>query len=550
MKSPFLNPNLSPKNTPQSAPIPGRSDMTRNAAGGWHWDVDKWARLRRFLILGTTGGTFYVTEEKLTSENVDVVRACLKEDGRRVVREIREVSERGLAPKNDPALYALAMASALGDEPTKWAAHEALPKVARTATHLFHFVAFRRSLAGGGSGFRRAVQKWYLDRSPDSLANQLVKYQSRDGWSHRDVISLMRPKASGLKNAALRWAVRGDSAAYDFITKGTGARVERADAGELPALIAAFERAKRATTEREIISLIGEAKLPREAVPTLWLKSPAVWDALLPEMGMTALVRNLATMTRIGLLQSGSDAARRVAERLRDREAIRAGRLHPLQVGLASLTYTKGRGVRSDSTWVPVPRIQQALEDCFDASFESTAPIGGRWLVAVDVSGSMFWAQGCAGMELLVPGEAAALMAAWLIRAEEDVQPMAFAREFRPWPVTRRSSVSELIASIRATAMGATDCAMPMLWAKEQKLPVDHFVVLTDNETWCGGVHPSQALVQYRQAMGLKSGLLVQAMVSTQGTIADPKDPRMLDVVGASADMPLVYREFAEGAGK
>ena len=60
------------QSTPQSEPIPGSTQVPNNA-GGYSWTVDDMTRLHRFLILSSTGGTFYVGERKLTRENLDVV---------------------------------------------------------------------------------------------------------------------------------------------------------------------------------------------------------------------------------------------------------------------------------------------------------------------------------------------------------------------------------------------------------------------------------------------------------------------------------------------
>jgi hypothetical protein len=40
-------------------------------------------------------------------------------------------------------------------------------------------------------------------------------------------------------------------------------------------------------------------------------------------------------------------------------------------------------------------------------------------------------------------------------------------------------------------------------------MQVDCFVVLTDSETWSGGIHPTEALRQYRDKMGILARLLV-----------------------------------------
>ena len=50
------------KETPQNRPIPNSGQVANNA-GGFAWAVDDWARLGRFLVLGSEGGTFYVTPQ-------------------------------------------------------------------------------------------------------------------------------------------------------------------------------------------------------------------------------------------------------------------------------------------------------------------------------------------------------------------------------------------------------------------------------------------------------------------------------------------------------
>src|SRR6185436_5502505 len=125
----YLNKWFNTKKTPQSAPIPGTSQVA-NSAGGFAFAVDDWTRLDRFLILGSEGGSYYATERTLTRDNAQAVLRCLQLDGRRVVSRIVEISDQGRAPKNDPALFALALAAKLGDVDTRRAAFAALPRVA------------------------------------------------------------------------------------------------------------------------------------------------------------------------------------------------------------------------------------------------------------------------------------------------------------------------------------------------------------------------------------------------------------------------------------
>ena len=197
------------RQTPQGRLIPGAGQVP-NSAGGYAWAVDEWARLDRFLVLGSDGGTYYITEQALTRENAEAVVRCLQVDGPRVVRRIIEISEAGRAPKNEPAIFALALAAGLGDELTRRAAFEALPRVCRIGTHLFHFARFVEQFRGWGRGLRKAIAAWYDTRPAADLAYQAIKYQQRDGWSHRDLLRLAHVKAPDEQHQAIYyWMTRG-----------------------------------------------------------------------------------------------------------------------------------------------------------------------------------------------------------------------------------------------------------------------------------------------------------------------------------------------------
>src|SRR3954468_2195623 len=320
----------------QWAPLQGQEP---NSAGGFGWAVDAWTRLRRFLILGSEGGSYYASEWSLTRENSQAVEQCVHEDGPRVVAEIVRVSTEGRAPKNDPALYALALAAGVGDVETRQAALAALPQVARTGTHLFQFAMFVEGFRGWGRSLRRAVGGWYAGRSPDELAYQAVKYRRREGMTHRDVLRLAHPAARvSAGNPTLEL---GDDHRRLFEWIARGGPVDG-----LPRVVEGFSAVQSATTPAAAAHIVRAYRLPREAVPTEHLGSAEVWEALLDGMPMTALVRNLATMTRVGVIAPGSEGAARVVAQLGDGERIRRARLHPIAVLSALRTYAAGRGTR------------------------------------------------------------------------------------------------------------------------------------------------------------------------------------------------------------
>lgn len=331
------------------------------------------------MILGSEGGSYYASERALSRDNAEAVAACIAADGLRVARRIAKISDSGRAAKNDPALLALAMAAALGDSPTRRAAFAALPRVARTGTHLFHFAAYMDGMRGWGRGARRAIASWYQAMPADMLAYQTIKYQNRDGWGHRDLLRLAHPVATDeTQNAVFRW-----------ITQGWPDVGEVPHADEALCTIWAFERAKRAQSAAEVAGLIRAYRLPREAVPTEWLNHSEVWAALLEDMPLTAMIRNLATMTRVGLVAPMSEASNRIAATLTDGKRLRAARVHPVAILSALTTYQDGHGVRGQAEWKPVSQVVDALNEAFYLAFGSVTPAGRRVVLALDVSSSM-----------------------------------------------------------------------------------------------------------------------------------------------------------------
>lgn len=529
--------------TPQSEQADPKQVL--NSAGAYSFAVDKWVRLNRFLVLGSDGGTYYATEKTLTKENADCILDCANEDGKRTVEIIKQVSMLGRAPKNDPAIFALALCTTV--PAAREFAYAAVNDVCRIGTHIFMFTDFCNTLRGWGRGLRQAVANWYTQQSTKDLAFQVTKYQQRNGWSHRDLLRLSHPTPTEALAPVLHWCVKG----WDSVGE---------QPHDNPALLPiwAMERAKVTTSLNEIIALITEYCLPRECIPTIWLREPGVWEALLVKMPIHALVRNLATMTRIGLLTQLSAATKTVCHKLADNDLLRRSRLHPIAVLTALLTYKSGRSVKGDSTWSPLPRILDALDGAFYGTFENVLPTNKNILLALDVSGSMDGGT-LAGVPGLTPRIAAAAMAMVTARCEPNHQFVAFTSGAykSQWSrshglgsgiteltISPRQRLNDVVVEMRKLPFGGTDCALPMLWALDRKESYDGFIVLTDCETWAGDIHPHEALRRYRSRKSPGAKLIVEGMISNNFTIADPGDAGMLDVVGFDTATPQLISDF------
>ena len=539
MSSNVYSSYLNPSTTPQSAPLPGReSDMSKNRADGYTFKISAWDQLRRFLILGSEGGTYYATEREMTLDNAKALQECIAEDGVKVVELVVDLDRENRAPKRAPLLFALGLTMGRGDQWAKSAVVEAVPGVIRTASDLFSLLSVIRDLKGGTSWWasrsvRRLISAWYNGKRPDQLAYQLVKYRQRAGFTHQDAIRIGHPKPASTEHSELLWWATHPDEKKEF-------------GGDHARMVEGYLAAQPAETPSATASLVVEHGLSWEMLKSEHLKDPGVWESLLPSMPYRALIRNLARMSSIGLLKPLSDAEALVVGRLTDGELIRKARIHPIHALSALITYRNGRGARGSLTWTPSQGVIAALEVALENSFSAVEPTGKRFYFGVDVSGSMTLGEIC-GVPGLTPRIGSAILALVSAKTEPKTYIRGFSDRLIDLPITSRSSFAGAVDAVSDMLFGATDCALPMLDAAARGLDVDVFVVITDNETWHGDVHPSQALKQYRAKSGIDAKLAVIGMTATRCSIADPNDVGMMDMVGFDSSGPAILREFAAG---
>ena len=526
--------------TPQKEPVFGReSEMVKTHESGYAFAVDNWKRLERFLVLGTDGGSFYVKERELSIENASVVIQCIQEDIERTINKIVEMGTTNRVVRQTPCIFALAMCFSYGsfknpdlnkrkkknlDFEYK---SDALNKVVRTGTHILTFVGFIKQMRGFGRGIKRLIMDWYESKEITHLAYQCVKYQKREKWSHRDVLRLCHPYVISMDYNAL----------YNWITH---------PGEELKEMCPPIVRIMKSLHEpdADVAKIISENRyITREMVPTEKLTDPKVQIELLKDMPMTALIRNLANLTRISVYSPLGDHTQTAVKRLTDQEYMIESHVNPLQLLAALSVYKSGKGEKGSHTWVPVQEIVTALEKAFELSWGLLPKIDKRVYCGVDVSSSMGWNY-MSNVGGITAMEGAAAMALLFHKCTSRSYIRKFNHNLAEFNL---GSYEEVMESCSWDG-GGTDCALPMIDATEKKLPVDAFVVLTDDETGTNAysIHPFQALKEYRRQSGIDAKLVVVSMVPNEFSIADPKDPGMLDIVGFDTAIPSVISKFIE----
>ena len=511
---------LSTATIPQSQPLD--KTMIKNNAGGFSYEVGIWDQLTRFLILGTYGGTYYVSERDLTKLNVDVLEKCLKADSAKYAQIVAQVSLDGRAAKNDFAVFALAFAAAKDINNSRLEALSHLNEVCRIGTHLFQFLEDYKALGGGwGRSVRRAVANWYTSKQADKLAHQLVKYRNRNGWTHKDAIRQSHAKSSDL-NHVLRYAVKGWEGEVAY-----------------PDAINAYELLKTASVD-EAVQIVRKYDVTREFVPTQMLTEPKVMAELSMKMPVNAMIRNLGNMSRVldWKPTTKSESLERTIAQLKDKEALKNGRVHPMFVLTALKQYEMGRGM--SSTWDVHPKVSSALNDSFRLSVKSVEPTKLKMLVAVDTSGSMHTPAGANFQSY----EAAAAMALVVASTEPYVRCMDFNTRVHNDNVVLHENMTVEQATRAFTGSGGTDLALPVTWALSQKEEYDLVMILSDNETWAGTRHLQDAWKEYRK-LHPQAKLVIASTAANQHTVGDPSDSSVLQTVGFDANLLEIVKVWA-----
>lgn len=508
--------------------IPG---TVENHTGGAVFELDPLAIARRFLMIGTTGGTYYQGEREITRENADVIFHLAQHDPEGLVSLIQDVSVRGLAPKLAPQLFALAVCTHQPG-PARELAFKAFPVIIRTGGHLLQWAGYHKALGGKvGRSWRRTVATWYTERSPENLAYQLAKYGQREGWSQKDLIDMSHALSGEIPESTakvLRWA-RGESVMVD---------------STFPRVLTVLDALKRESKAYSAFEA-ADAGLSWEMVPDKMKRDPEFWTALLngDHLPLGAMLRQLPRLTELKVIDDwfANNPSERIRAKFGDENQLRKARLHPLSILLAIRSYGQG-ATRGGLAYKPNMRLVEVLDRAFYKAFETAPASGKRHLVGVDVSSSMTMRTAIG----LSSNEIAAALAMKIMASEPASMVVGFAHEIRELPLNSVTSLENACKITQDRSFGSTNPSALIQFAAHRRLPVDTFVVITDNEV-NRGQHVPDALRAYRNIMGLDSKLVVLATTATRFSIADPKDPGMLDIAGFGADVPALLTQFSAG---
>jgi 60 kDa SS-A/Ro ribonucleoprotein len=524
------------QNTPQTQPIPGReSEMIQGKSSGYMFKAEIWRTLRRCLLIGTGGGSYYATKWELTNDFVDVLEQAIAVDPDQVAQEIVYASD-GRSINNSAPIWALVLLS-MGESPAAKTAFQSIfPQIVRTASHFYEWMSYTKSVRGFGKVVREAGKNWLLQGETKALAYQLLKYQQRHGFSNRDALRLFHAKPQTEdRDLLFKWVVNG----WDDLPPAPPTSALNQ--------IWWYEWLKRNPDRTS--EAITKGRLTHEMAAPVGKMDVAAWQLLFEDMPIGALLRNLGSLTEIGVLTYGKSSNKninRVAKILNSKEHLRKGRIHPIDVLKALKTYQScGSLGKSSKTWTPVPRIVDILELALEMSFDAIEPTGKVFMHAVDISGSMSYYS--VSSINLTCCEIATTMALASAKAEQNYAIRGFSTKFIDLKINRSDSFSSAMNKASDLNFGGTDASSAYDWMIKNNCYADVICFWTDCESWAGTKHPTQALAEYRQKVNPDAKAIYISLVPNNISLVDPKDPHAWDIAGFDPSTPRLIQAIASG---
>jgi hypothetical protein len=209
-----------------------------------------------------------------------------------------------------------------------------------------------------------------------------------------------------------------------------------------------------------------------------------VWEALIPEMGYMALLRNLRNFDEAGV----SDAvAEMVAARLTDPEQVAKSRQLPMRF-------------LSAYNAAPSDRWKHPLGKAIDLSLAAVPILDGETAVLVDTSGSM--SNGFSEKGTLAYWEAAALFGVALAKRQDSARVWSFSDRIIEFPLTKGSGTLTDLAKFRQGYFinSGTATGQAIAYVRQAMPHARRIVILTDEQAFASGygnVSVERALAGY-----------------------------------------------------
>ncbi len=504
---------------------------TRNLSGAAAFGKSDEEAYLQMLLTNTLGNTYYTRQFDHVQGSKELHERMVADDPKFVEKAIVYARNQGYM-RTQP-IMGLAYLS-LPVQTWNGCFERAFDNVIRTPKDLEDFTTIRKSLATqerefrhrepngtyttvrrvtssvGGRRVKDTVNIWLKAKINEYWA---IKYGARGngGYSLFDLFSIYRPDF-GYENPIVRYLKNGDVAPSEKQLWN-------------------FELLKRATSTEDKIRAIRDGRLPHEVSTSFAGTDKGVWFAIIDQLPVFALLKNLATLERHGVIGEARDKIRRT---LQNAETIKKSKILPYRFLEAEKHVTTG--------WV-----RDALRDALELAFDNIPDIQGETAVLLDCSPSMkpldYRNPHGRGMNDNTM-EVASVFATALCRKAQDSALVAFDADAEIIHVSSRDSVLTQAAKVAQWGVrGGTSPGNALNLLTNRSGRYDNIIVITDGQENTGTPF-AHALMQYRSIKNPNVKTFVLDVSPNNRQSITPSDPYVNYFYGWS-DQVLQYISMA-----
>lgn len=411
---------------------------------------------------------FYESGKKISKEIVKDIHAVAKTDPKFIL-QLANFARNELYLRTTPQVL-LVEASTI--EECKQYIREYTPKIVKRADELADVVAYYVATRGSKKGFPNALKAGLAKAFGNFDEYQLNKYDSNKATvSIGDVVRLVHPFGDLPAEKA--------KALYNYLTK------DEINAEQLPKIAAQKALLARDKFDDVALGLIKESGATWENVISKFGSSKETWEAVYPNMGYMALLRNLRNFQ-----EKGVDLAP-ILDIIKDEKRVKGSKQLPFRF------YSAYREV-SDQ------KVQRAIAQAFEHSI-SNVTLTGSTIIVPDLSGSM--GSPLSAKSKVSYADVAAVMSAMAIKKSDESKVVAFAstaQVFNLNPDDTMMTNMEQIAKAGWSLGGGTNPSAAFAEIFKNKLKADRIIILSDMQCYStryGGDHLTDEWKRYRKEL-------------------------------------------------
>lgn len=491
----------------------------------------------QMVMTNTIGDTYYMNQKELLNQSMDLHREMLNFSP-------SFMAKTAIYGRNNSMmrLQPIIATVFLSTKQNKKYFVTAFNEVIKTPGDLVDFITVLRTIRTG-RGLGRAVKRQinnYLNKMDQYRALKYGGGNGKNKWTLKDIIRACHPIPENDTQGMI----------FDYLTNGTLYK-PLDQVLSLEALKRLDPTAPEYTLQ--VTTLIERGKLPYEIVTGIVQPNMEIWEYLMRQMPIFALVRNLNTLDRAGIF-TNKENIDYVISKLTNVEIIRNSRILPFRFVTAMDNFTG-----------PI-QLSKALEKALDISLDNMKMIPGDTAWFLDESGSMSGDFVKIGAILGIAG----------LKKSENSMFFGFGNELKYPRVDTHKSVMDGYRAVMDVFGGGTSIdvtinyllgkgservdrgfwsgggyhsGFPISLKKTTPTKVDNIVIITD-EQQNSGKPVIKKFREYRKTVNKDAKLFIIDISPYSSRIANDREPGVTFIYGWSDSVLDVLQYSIEGNSK